>query len=216
MGLSNRRRAQRGLTLMELLLASTLGLLVVFAFGGVDMGRVLLLDQVRQDGKFHTNLTYAIWHMSKHLELADRIEPVSANNLLFRVPRFGAPPDTTAAVDNAANYVWNQYRTVPAPNGLSTILFYEQVPGGCNTPKLLSENILSLAFAQPDEVVAPPGGDAGGQDNNVLRITIQGREDRQAGTPQTLTAVGQVTMRARGYTNDLTGMTRSATPPSGC
>ncbi len=214
MGLSNRRRAQRGLTLMELLLASTLGLLVMFAFGGVDMGRVLLLDQVRQDSQFHTNLTYALWHMTKHLEVADRIALGPADNLLFRVPRFTGLPNTTAAVDNAANYVWNQYRLVPGTNGLDNIMFYEQIPGGCGRPQLLSGNILSLAFEQPDEISAPPG--AVGPDNNVLRMTIQGREDQQIATSRRLTVQGQVIMRARAYTNDLTGLTRASVPPGGC
>lgn len=39
----------RGVTLFELLTASTIGLLVLLAFGRVDVGRIYLTNQVRAD-----------------------------------------------------------------------------------------------------------------------------------------------------------------------
>ena len=189
------------MTLTEVLLASSIGLFIILAFSGVDVSRLLLTNQIHQDAGFHTEIAYAMSHMLKRLEGADRISLISSDpgNIQFRVP-------LGTDLDNAANYDWAQYRY---ESGSKQLFFYGQTEGGCSA-HLLAKNVTGLTLSQPDEAPAPPGGEPSSADTNVLALSIT-VEDPD--TQNALTFRGEVTIRAAAYTDISTGLSSTVSPP---
>lgn len=109
------RRQDRGVTLIELLLASLLGLVIVLAVGQVDVSRILMTNQVRGFAVAQMEANFAVTHMSKQLEGADRLVRLSASDLQFRLPQ-------GTNFDDASNYQWKEY-TYDSANRI--MCFYE-------------------------------------------------------------------------------------------
>lgn len=192
-----------GLTLIEMLIASTIGLVTVLAFSVVDMGHFFLTVQVRQDAGMHTEVAFAIAHMVKRFELADQVNVITTDNVQFRVP-------LADDLDNALNYNWGQYRY---DGGSNTVTYYGQTEDGC-TAYLLSEDITNLTISYANESNVPPGGEPVGLgDNNILSIAIT-LEDPV--TLHSMTLRGEAAIRAGAYTNLMTGLSTVLPPPAVC
>ncbi len=64
---------RRGVTLLELLLAVTLGFVILLAIGNLDVTRMRLTQDVAGTGAFQASAERVLFHMAKRLEQADRI-----------------------------------------------------------------------------------------------------------------------------------------------
>lgn len=127
------------MTLTEIMIASTLAVLVVIGIGQVDVTRVRLAEDIRQrSGVTSPNrllASIAALQIAQHLERADRLllsqDGISAGQLdtdvFFRVPIVGTPqavdqgsctlcqgsattPPNPCCFDIAANYRWDEFR----------------------------------------------------------------------------------------------------------
>lgn len=179
-------------TLIELLIAATLGFVVILAIGQIDVTRIYLSQQVSPGD----DVNLAMVHIGKQLEGADRIVLVSTGvaglapdngfaNVLMRVP-------IGTAFDIAGNYGWFQY--------LHTGTTVEFRPN-CGGPAMIFNNIDHFNAQFIDEAQAPPSGAANepfaGEDNNLLRFEMA----TLAPAPGIPVYVSQTTIRAGGYTD---------------
>lgn len=188
----------RGVTLLELMISALIGTLIILAFSGIDAGRLYITNQVRADAGLHTELAYAMSHMLKRLERADRINIISNDpgNIQFRDP----PTTLAGGLDGAANYEWSQYRYDGAIPGL--IQFYDDTGGGCPAGNLLADNITAMIVTRDPTAT------------NEISIEMTAN-DPVAGT--TLTFRGEVLMRAAGHDLVVTGLSPAAPgPPAAC
>ena len=196
-----------GVTLVELLVAGTLALVVVLAIGQIDVTRILLGGRTRTAALTSSDADFALLHMARELEQADRISVVSSGppngNIQFRVPRGNA-------FDSAGDYVWKQYRQTG-----TEIRFYD--PASSCTVALTFKDISQFAVWYIDESPAPPGGDPPGQnDSNVLKL-----DTFWADPLGTRWYTGEVTIRSAAYTNIPTGLQNPwvadvSPPPTPC
>lgn len=191
-------------------MASTLGLFVLVAFAGVDVQQFSMTKRVRQDAGFQTDGGYAVSHMLRRLEAADRANLITDNpaNVQFRVPV------GQTNLDAATNYVWAQYRY-----DMSTkrVFFFNRTENGCSAYRL-AENVTGLTINYADEAPPPPGGVEplpGGLDNNVLQLELTTQDPT---TQNILTFRGEVVMRAGAYTAVSTGLSPVSVsqPPAAC
>ena len=67
------RAGQRGLTLMELLVASTISLVVILAVGQLDVSRILLSQQVRETSTVGSEAQLAVLQFVRDAQQADRV-----------------------------------------------------------------------------------------------------------------------------------------------
>ncbi len=144
--------SQRGVTLMELLIAMIIGLFVLLAFGGIDVSRIFLTNEANANAGFQTNAAYAVGHISRELMDVDRIVLISSTNMQMRRV-------VGANLDLVASYDWTQYRY---DAGTDEIFLYQQTEDGCSG-YLLAANISSLGFVFADESVVPSGGEPGSE-----------------------------------------------------
>ena len=188
---------ERGMTLMELLLASGLALGVIFGITSVDVMRVRiqedLLQRSGQAGAVsdRSNAALASLHIARHLEDADRVALPVPGRLQLRVP-------VGLTFDVPANYRWDQYSHDAFTNVLR---YYSNTAGGCGSVMVLAEQIGAVTFAYADEAPAPPW-DPAGADPNVVAYTVEWNNG--AGRSQVFP--GEVTMRSKAYTDLPTGL----------
>ena len=195
--------SQRGITLMELLIATVIGLFVLLAFGGIDISRIFLTHEANAHAGFQTNAAYAVGHISRELMDVDRISLLSSTNMQMRRV-------VGTSLDVAASYDWTQYRY---DAGAGEILLYQQIEGGCSA-YLLAANIVAVEFAFSDESVVPPGGEpVFGNDNNMLRVTVTSEDPT---TNVRLTFRSTVAIRNGAYTGVGTGLTSVLIWPGAC
>jgi len=210
------RPGRRGVTLMEVVVASTLAVLVVIGIGQVDTARVGIEQQIRQRAATlfnlgsHEEAALVVLHFTKHLEAADRIylintgqpgvRPFSgspgAANVQLRIPQCPTPPADPACFDTAANYRWDQYVLIG-----DELRFYENTVAGCSTMRVLARQITSFTVSFPDTAPAPPAGEPfpppptpNPADNNILAFTLTWND----GASPPLTHEFRSTVAARG------------------
>jgi len=194
----------RGLTLMELVVASVLAVVVVLGIGSIDVARVRMQEEIRQTsdaaspGRMEAALTMIT--IRRGFENADRINLIGPSNLQIRVP-------LGTTFDAAGDYRWDQYKLVG-----NELRLYS---GGCGSPKVLASQITNLSVAYQDVAAAPPGGEPPNQDNNVLSYSLAWSDG-----VRTQVFPGWVTIRSGAYTNIATGLDGSggdvSPPPGGC
>lgn len=171
---ARRTRAAQGFTLTELLLASAMtGMVIIGAntiFGTAI--RVQIDLQRNRSGALSQEMAagLAVVRIAKHLEVADRINRVSATSLQVRMP-----PASAADLDDPAAYRWDQYRWDPAPQ--KALLLFQDIAGGCPAPVVLAREIASVSFDYRNRgPLAPPSGTEpfapGAEDNNVIEYTV--------------------------------------------
>lgn len=180
----------RGITLIELLLASVLGLVVLVGIGQIDVTRITMGHDIRGFSVAQMEASYGLTHMVKQLEDADRIDRLSASNLQFRIPL------NTINFDDPANYVWRQYKHNA---GAREIRFYD--PASSCTLSAEFHDVETLTITQ----------DA--TDINELEISIASTTPV---TGRTTTYTGQVTIR--GGSGVATGLAPPGVsePPADC
>ena len=199
-------RAERGVTLMELLLASLIGVIILLVMAHVDVTRILVGQDAKDLSEIQTEPAFALTHLTRSILQADRVNRISASNIQLRIP-----PTTGTGLDDPSNYRWVQYRL----NGTEVQYF---TTGPCAAASRF-RNVGSLQIQYRDESpVAPPGGEPlGGLDNNVLEIIVTSTVIN-AKINQTVSVTGEATMRAGAYTNLMTGLLPSGVgePPASC
>jgi len=194
---------QRGITLMELLIAVVIGLFVLAAFTGIDLSRIFLTNEANANAGFQTNVAYSLGHISRELLDADRVVLVSSSNMQIRRV-------VGTDLNSADSYDWTQYRY---DAGAGTIQLYQQTEAGCSN-YLLAENITAVQFAFSDESITPPGGEPlSGQDNNMLQITVTSEDPI---THRQLTMRSTVAIRNGAHSNVSSGLSDILPPPGAC
>lgn len=195
----SRNNGRHGLTLMELIIASVLGVLVIIALGQVDVTRLLTVERVRDNSESYQEGLFAMNHMLKELEGADKIELAGPTSVQFRIPTVvpGTPPTFT--------FTWHQFRY---DAGAGVLWFYPN--NACGAGRKVARNLSGVTFAYTNVSPTPSGGEplgagvpggianlAPGEDSNVLQLEVQVPEPATG----TLRALRQkVTIRAAGYT----------------
>ncbi len=224
-------RADRGVSLIELLMATAVALVVLLAIGNVDVTRILFLKDLTQAVPQTSEAAFALAHMIRSLQQADRINLISASNIQLRIPQAsgGSLNPTNANYDLPGNYRWVQYKLVP-PVSPNTIQFYDNTALDC-TPDWSAGGpanpLTDLTIGYQNEAPAPPGGDPAipsppvpplGADNNVLLIRISWPNANSP--PPTLSYTGEVTIRSGAYTQTMTGLAPAGiadpAPAGGC
>jgi hypothetical protein len=189
-------RDARGFTLTELLLAAGLAGLVVLAAETVFGTAVRLQVELRErnrgsgPGSQEASAGYAVLHLAKHLELADRLVRNGADSVQMRIPPFSAD---LGDLDEELNYRWDQYRREAATGELR---YYR---GGCAAPLVLAREVDQFTIDYRDRAANPPGGQvfsAGPEDNNVLEYVLRWRDG-----PRTHAFRGETTGRELSYTD---------------
>lgn len=178
------KATERGLTLTEVLIASTLALVVVIGIGSVDVARVRIDQAIREEVGLSTperlRAALAALQVAKQLEGADRAVLATLGGVnyyyQFRIPELDTdcptvtascpvvctgctgPTPSPCCFDIATNYRWVQYRWDPTTE---TLKFYDNTVAGCNPVVLSTQTgdlggfITSFRF---EERLAPPGG----------------------------------------------------------
>ena len=179
----------RGLTLMELMVASALSVLAILAIGQIDVTRVLLSNRVRDSAASQAESDLALVYMTRALKQADLLSLISPSNVQFRTPELdtdcpalsascpvictgcivgpgSVPP--TCCFDIPGNYVWAQYKLV----GNELVFYRPAVP--CTEADRFRD-IASLTMVQS---------------TNVLEVAVNGRYPTTTRVEASLAPVG--------------------------
>lgn len=187
-----------GFTITELLIASSLGVLVILWIAAIDSARSRMeADFIRRGktGSEQPATALALMDIAKSIQRADRINilgtgvpgipPVGAAgqaNVQLRIPVLVADnagagctgctvvgaAPPACCFEIAANYRWDQYRVIGTE--------LRRYTGGCGSMKVMARQVGALTFmfrheAQDPPLSAPPVNPAGA-DNNVLEFAI--------------------------------------------
>ena len=209
---------RRGVTLLELLLASMIGLVVVLGLSKIDVTRIYLSQEVQNRTRGPSEAMLVLSSIIKDLEQADRAVlygpdcggGTPSSCLKFRIP-IGTDFDNTNPVVN--NYKWFKYSF-----SAGQIQYDAITDTGCGTDRTFKD-LTGLTFAWRDESPTPPGGREPfappTEDNNVIEIQVSWH-DPTSGVDRSYT--GQATMRAGAYTDLTSGLSPVgvAPEPSSC
>ncbi len=185
-------KSEWGVTLMEVLLASSIGVVILLAMAHVDVTRIFVGQQAKDLSEIQAEPAFALTHLARSIVQADRVNLISPSNIQIRIPPITG---TQADLNDPTKYAWVQYRLD------GTTLRYFNPTNPCTEVSHFG-NVQELTLRS----VA----------NNIFEITITST----AADPQTREAVhftGQATMRA-GTTNLTTGLLPPGTgnPPTSC
>jgi len=141
----------RGMTLLELMIASAIAAVIMLGLGMVEGTRARVTEAVRQPlvvEPERKNAALAALRIAKDLETTDRFEVDGANQLLnVRLPDCPTPV-APSCFDNVANYQWVQYRLITAANELRMYRFarVSARPLSCPTAQGLAREITAMTF----------------------------------------------------------------------
>jgi hypothetical protein len=197
----------RGVTLLELLVASIVGLVIILAIGQLDVTRILLSQHVRTVVPMQLEAGLAVNHMTRQLMRADVVSLLGADNIYLRIPECPTEPPPPECFDNAATYRWRQYRL--ADPGEDTLLYYSyDTTSSCDADEQFL-GVSGLNIQYDDVAPPPPGDDPPVQDNNVLELAVSWTDRRGNADPAddiVYTYTSEVTIRAGAYTDVATGL----------
>jgi len=217
--------SRRGVTLVEVLLASAITFVIVMGIGSLDIMRFRIEQDLRQRSGLlspeQREAAIAALFLSKQIERADRSviredgipgAPMPSasgpGKLQLRTPELdtdagpctgcsGSTP-SPCCLDIAANYRWDEFRL----NG-DRLEYFRDVPSGCGAPQVMARQITDFTLAYMDRAaLAPPGGepfDPDTRDSNLLRFTILW-DDGGLPTPRTHEFLGEIALNGAGYT----------------
>ena len=192
------KTAQRGMTLTEVLVASTLGVVVIMALYSADITRFRIEEELRKRATVGASVYagLAALHLAKHLEAADRLKIVPGSGTYqVRIPLCAGAADPLACVNDGTTYRWDQYRLNVASQVLE---FFSNTGAGCAARIRLAERISALRLDYKDEAtLPPPGGEPPNQDNNVVKYALTWDD----GAGHTHIFGSEVTSRAIPYSN---------------
>ena len=218
-------RAQRGMTLSEVMIASVVAFVVVIGIGAVDVTRFRIEEDIRQRAALvspeHEEAARATILITKGFERADRINRLGASSIQVRIPEsdFDCPVAPTAdctavctgctgalppscCLEIAKNYRWDQYRL----SGTNLEVYRDRAAtAACPAAQVLARQISSLSFDYLHVAAAPPGGEAldldgdgvkEPEDNNLMTYALT-----LANGGRTHTFRGSVTIRDGVYSD---------------
>ncbi|PIQ83560.1 MAG: hypothetical protein COV75_06760, partial [Candidatus Omnitrophica bacterium CG11_big_fil_rev_8_21_14_0_20_63_9] len=170
----------------------------------------LTVERVRDNSESYQEGLFAMNHMLKELEGADKIELAGPTSVQFRIPTVvpGTPPTFT--------FAWQQFRY---DAGTGILWFYPN--NACGAGRRVARNLSGVTFAYTDVSPTPPGGEpvgisglGAGEDSNVLQLEVNVPEPATG----TLRALRQkVTIRAAGYTaTAFSGLAAGGPIPPAC
>ncbi len=187
---------ERGLTLVELLAASTMGLVIVLALGQMDVARVKLFEALRMTPNssqlISPEATYALNQLLSDLKQSDRV-----------VLRDLHDPDWVSShvqVYLPATSEWVEYRWLGTEGRIEVIRENCAVTERFQTPGLKAFAVQFVDIAKK----APPGGEVflDGRDNNVVAVSVITEQLDDTGKPtKRRTQFGSTTIPAIAYTN---------------
>ena len=206
-------RGKRGVTLTEVLIASTVMGAVILVGMTLNQNRLGIQEQlsVGQD----VPAALAAVQLMQDLERADRVRIVDAATIQIRRPQMTTAGCTgvipaPACFDDAANYRWVEYAHVNVDAGIpgrDALRVYDNTTVGCATTRVLSGQIGLVQFAYADAAAAPPGGDPfapSTDDNNVVDYQVRWNGPVLGGvvlSPTSRLFRGQVAIRAAPYSH---------------
>ena len=199
--------ARRGLTLLELLLATAISMVILAAVFLMDVSRTRMHQGLRDTSAVLTEQGRAalsgVLQLTKFLEPADRIVLVSGSNVQFRtfegdtdagpcVGCAGSPPPS-CCFDLGGNYRWDQAALVG-----DALTLWRNTEAGCGTSRVLARQITSATFQFGNDVAPPPpGGEPGPNDLNLIEYSLTWDN----GVTRSQVFAGQVTSRAIPYSS---------------
>ncbi|MBI4354383.1 MAG: hypothetical protein HY595_04020 [Candidatus Omnitrophica bacterium] len=179
----------RGITLIELLAASTLGFIIVLALGQADVARVKFFDEVLRKGHgpraaISPEATYALDQMLSDLKQADRVVLRNPQDLDSTSDTDWVASDVQAYLPAraGASAEWVQYRFKKAQG--ATPASIEMFRGTCAIHESFQAPGMSAFYVQFVNIApAPPGGEpfTDGRDNNVVAVGVLTEQQNEAG-----------------------------------
>ena len=140
----------RGVTLLEIMIASAIATVIAFGLMMVEGTRARMTEEMRhrvEDEPERKNAALAALRITKELETADLFNPSSGTTTLLnvRIPECPTPP--TCSLDSFASYQWVQFRLTG--NELRMYRFPRTTPWpptGCPAAQVLASDITALSF----------------------------------------------------------------------
>ena len=200
-----RKRAARGFSLIETIIASILAVIVIISIGQFEGGRIRLGEEVLQRSGLvsgHGMAGLATQQMAKGIARADRFV-VTGTGVQLRYPAgcMGVAVPAPSCFDNPANYQWDQYRM----DGANQLVLYANTGAGCGSSTVLARDVTVLTFTYKNQAGTPPGGEPmGGVDNNTLEYVVTWDDGTRSHDFR-----GQVISRAIPYSDVNAGGTNS-------
>lgn len=209
------------MTLMELMIASILGIVILIGMAQVDVTRIYLSQQINRSSGSHSEAMMTLSHMVKTLQQADRAilddtctsakSAVTGVCLRVRVPVVDLNSGTPPNLDQASSYRWDEYRYVDTDNDAKpdAVRYYMNIAAGCST-RMIFSGLTGFTMRFKDESIAPPGGPGRepfaptGEDNNLLEVvatTSAKNPQNPLARPIDNTYTIEAALRATGYTN---------------
>lgn len=205
-------RGLRGFTLTEVMLASTLAVVVMIGVGALEVVRSQLSQDIRQRvGVAEPQRVQAALgapvRITRSLQQADRVI-LTSDTIQLRtylpttdcptIPGSCTTPGRAPALccfDLQANYRWDEYHYDAASK---TIQLYTDTRAGCGNVSRVAEQITQVTFSYVDTAPAPPGGEpfADGRDNNVVGYQLE-----WANNGRNQQFVGRVVLRSIPYSD---------------
>ena len=209
---------RRGFTLMELMVASTIAIVVAAGIITMDAGRarmeVELVDRSQQDTE-EQQVGLASLLLARDFQQADRVNilntgqpgtppytgPAGFGNVQIRIPVgcMGAPPPP-ACFDAAGNYQWIQYRRVG-----NELWRYDNTGAGCGGVEVVARELgatpqnRGFEVSYQDATIDPPWAVGGPDDTNVLEHHVTWNNGLTGSKAKEHTFSESSTMRAFGY-----------------
>jgi hypothetical protein len=205
------RFAGCGMTLIELLIASSLAVLVMVGIGNLDVARTRMAEVLKERSGIGTGQGQAALgsiQFARAVQGADRLN-ILATGLTGVAPTGTAGQGKiqlrtiqtvcpTAACLDGATYRWDEYRWRAGA--------FEQVVNtavGCGTVRALAQDMASVTFRYRDESLAPPGGEPfpGPDDNNILEFLLRWDNGRSGAEQRNREFRGRVASRLLPYSD---------------
>ncbi len=144
---------QRGVTLLEIMIASAIAAVIVLGLAMVEGTRARVTEDVRHrviDEPERKNAALAALTIAKDLERADRFNPPPGSGttvlLNIRYPDCPLPVDATTCFENSANYQWVRYNLTGGQLSMYRFPRAPWPPVSCPTAQVLASGITTLNF----------------------------------------------------------------------
>lgn len=183
-----------GLTLIEVLMASIVGGVLLFGMVAIDSPRTRMYEMLRQEmSSQHGDAALAMGHIGRNAERADRINIINATNFQVRIPQ------SPTGLDSPGTYRWFQYKYNAAERALD---YFENIPP-CTVRTRIATQLSAVDFNFRDAAAAPPGGEPFGdaRDNNQFLYSLTWSNGLPAPNTLTHTFEGQTALRSGTYSD---------------
>jgi Tfp pilus assembly protein PilV len=195
----------KGLTLIELLAASVVGVVIVLALGQVDVARVKFFEALPRGQGQRVSLapeaTYALDQMLSDLKQADRVVLRSLQDIDLTSVTDWVASDVQAYLP--ASEEWVEYRFKKAQE--TTPASIEMFRSTCAAHESFQAPGMSDLYVQFVDIAgAPPGGEpfGDGRDNNVVAVGVLTKQKDEGGKVVSQRAqYGSTIPLAMAYTN---------------